>query len=95
MDSIFYLFSKEEKEKIYFRAVEEFIMLSFTFQELKWAKKNELINNTGWKLISEQQKELMKYRNKVVLWEKKSGKFKKEITALKKTLKIAEKTYFK
>jgi hypothetical protein len=95
MDSIFYLFSKEEKEKIYFRAVEEFLMLNFTFQELKWARKNELINNTGWKLITEQQKELVKYRNKVVLWEKKCGKFKKDIKALKKTLKTAEKIYFK
>jgi hypothetical protein len=95
MDSIFYLFSKSEKEKIYFRAVEEYIMLNFTFQELKWAKKNELINTTGWKLVSEQQKELMKYRNKILVWEKKCGKFKKEITALKKTLNVAEKAYFK
>jgi hypothetical protein len=95
MDSIFYLFSKEEKEKIYFRASEEFHMLNFTFQELKWAKKQNLINEAGWKLIQEQQKEILKHRTKVLVWEKNLKHHKKEITQLKLTLKAASKKYLK
>ena len=93
LDSIYYLFSHEEKEKIYWRAVEEFSMLNYTFSELKWAKRKGLINETGWKLIQDQQKELNKFKKKIPLWEKKLKLHRSELTALKQTLKKAEKDF--
>jgi Lhr-like helicase len=95
VDSIFYLFKKEEKEKIIWRAVEEFHMLNYTFKELKWARKQGLIHNTGWTLIEEQQKELNKFKRLVPVWEKKLKTYKKELSLLKKTLKKAEKDFAK
>lgn len=89
VDSIFYLFNKAEKEKIYWRAVEEFHMLNFTFQDLKWARKNGLIHNTGWKLVEEQQKSLLKYKRYISQWEKKLKSHKKDLRDLKATLKKA------
>lgn len=95
LDSIWYLFSTAEKEKIHWRAVEEFHMLNFTFQELKWARKNGLIHQTGWKLIEEQQKELNKFKRYIPMWEKKLKIHKKELMDLKKTLKNAQKEFAK
>lgn len=95
LDSIWYLFSPGEKEKIYWRAVEEFHMLNFTFQELKWARKNGLIHQTGWKLIDEQQKELRKFKRLIPVWEKKLKIHRKDLLDLKKTLKNAEKDFAK
>lgn len=95
VDSIFYLFSPSEKEKIFWRAVEEFHMLNFTFQELKWARKQGLIRDNGWDLISEQNKELMKFKKLIPLWEKKLKHHKTELKELKVTLKKAHKDYSK
>lgn len=95
VDSIFYLFNKSEKEKIIWRAIEEFHMLNFTFQELKWAKKQGLIHKTGWTLIEEQQKELNKFKRLIPLWEKKLKTHKKDLKDLKQTLKKAEKEFSK
>lgn len=95
LDSIFYVFNKEQKEKILWRAVEEFHMLNYSFKDLKWAYKNGLINKTGWGLIEEQQKELLKFKKLVPFWEKSLKKHKKDLSDLKKTLQKAETTYLK
>jgi hypothetical protein len=86
IDSTWYHFSSLEKEKIIWRAVEEFYMLNFTFQELKWARKKRLISDTGWELIAEQQKELNKFKRHIPVWEKKLKAHRKDFTLLKKTL---------
>lgn len=95
VDSIYYLFSKTEKEKIIWRAVEEFHMLNYTYQELKWAKKQGLIKETGWKLIEEQQKELNRFKKFVPVWEKKLKVHKQDLKDLKATLKKAERDFKK
>jgi hypothetical protein len=94
-DSIFYVFNQKEKEKIIWRAVEEFHMLNFTYKELQWAKKNKLIHAAGWELISEQQKELKKFSRLIPSWEKKLAYHKKELITLKKTLKSAQRDFLK
>lgn len=93
MDSIWYLFSEKEKEKIYWRAVEEYHMLNFTFNDLKWAKKQGLIKDKGWKIIETQSKELLKVKKKVATWEKKLKTHRKDLKDLKKVLAQAQKTY--
>lgn len=95
LDSIWYLFSTTEKEKIFWRAVEEFHMLNYTFQELRWARKQGLINDAGWKLIEEQQKELKKAARYIPIWEKKLKSHKKDLKDLKLTLKKAETDFLK
>jgi len=95
VDSIFYLFSHEEKEKIIWRAVEEFHMLDYTYKELKWARKSGLINDKGWALIDEQQKEIKKKARLVPAWEKKLKLHKKDLKDLKVVLKKAEKEFLK
>jgi predicted DNA-binding protein YlxM (UPF0122 family) len=95
VDSIWYLFSEAEKEKIFWRVIEEYYMLDYTFSELKWARKKGLINQAGWDLIDEQQKELRKFRRKIPLWEKKLKHHKAELKDLKVTLKKAVKDYAK
>lgn len=93
VDSIWYLFSASEKEKIYWRAVEEFYMLEYTFIDLKYAYAQGLINKKGWELIVSQRKELLKMKRKVPLWEKKLKSHRKDLQALKKDLKAARKQY--
>lgn len=95
VDSIFYVFRPEEKEKIFWRVIEEYYMLNFTFQDLKWAKKQGLIHEAGWPLIQEQQKELQKFKKKIPLWEKQLKFHKKDLKDLKATLKDAEKRFKK
>lgn len=95
VDSIFYLFSREEKEKVIWRAVEEFHMLNYTYKELKWAKKSGLINDKGWDLIEEQQKELKKKARLVPVWEKQLKLHKKDLKDLKAVLTKAEKDFSK
>lgn len=95
IDSIFYTFSTSEKEKIYWRSVEEFHMLNYTYKELKWAKKSGLIKEAGWKLIEEQQKELKKKARYIPQWEKKLKHHKKDLKNLKAVLKKAEKDYLR
>ncbi len=94
-DSIWYLFSAAEKEKIHWRAVEEFYMLEFTYHELKSAFDEGLINKKGWCLISEQRKLLHRMKTKVPDWEKKLKIHKKDLKTLKTELKLAQKKYLK
>jgi hypothetical protein len=95
LDSIWYLFNPSEKEKILWRAIEEFHMLNFTFQDLKWARKKGLIHKMGWQLIEEQQRELNKFKRLIPLWERKLKTHRKDLTELKKTLKKAQTEYSK
>ena len=95
VDSIWYLFGPKEKEKIIWRAVEEFHMLNYTYKELKWAYKNGLIKEAGWKLIEEQQKEIGRLKRVIPAWEKKLKLHKKELKDLKQTLKEAERDFTK
>lgn len=90
IDSIFYLFNESQKEKIYWRAVEEFWMLDYSYNDLVWAKRQGLINETGWDLVNEQRKELLKFKKKIPLWEKKLKAHKSELKNLKATLKRAK-----
>ncbi len=95
IDSIYYLFNQEEKEKILWRAIEEFHMLNFTFEDLKWARRKGLIHDAGWELILEQQKEVRKYQKFIPVIEKKLRHHKKELVDLKKTLKSSKAQFTK
>jgi hypothetical protein len=95
LDSIWYEFSSKEKEKIIWRAVEEFWMLEFTYVDLQWARKQGLISELGWSLIKEQRSIVSKFRKKVLVWEKSLKEHKKELQELKKTLAHARKHYKK
>jgi hypothetical protein len=87
LDSAFYHFSSSEKEKIFWRAIEEFYMLDYSYQDLLWANKQKLISVTGWKFIQEQRKVLLKHKKKVVDWEKKLKTYRPQLKELKKILK--------
>ena len=93
LDSIWYIFSKNEKEKITWRAVEEYWMLDYAFQDLKWARKQKLISDTAWNLILEQKNKAIKLKNKILLWEKSLTHHKKDLRELKKELSAARKKY--
>jgi hypothetical protein len=95
LKSPYYEFSYQEKEKIYWRAVEEFWMLDYTYRDLVKAKKQGLISEVGWSFVQEQRKILLRYRNKIVLWEKKLLSFKDQLKDLKKTLKSSTNLYQK
>jgi hypothetical protein len=94
-DSIWYLFSAAEKEKIHWRAIEEFHMLEYTFLDLKWAYDQGLIKKRGWNLILEQRKILQKFKAKIPIWEKKLKAHKTDLKNLKSELKVAQKNYLK
>lgn len=95
INSSLYAFSSAEKEKILWRTVEEYLMLNYTYKELKWARKQGLIKDTGWLLIEEQQKELKRFSRSTPLLEKKLKIYKNELKDLKATLKKAECDYKK
>ncbi len=95
LHNIWYEFTPSEKEKIYWRAVEEFHMLRYSFEDLKWAKKNKLISETGWKIIAAQQKELLKFSAKIPKWERKLTTHKKDLQKLKTELRTKKKKYSK
>lgn len=82
-----YSFSKAEWKKIYWRAIEEYYMLDFSFQDLKKAKRKGLIHPEGWSLIEEQQKLLKKDKKVISEWEKKVSQ--RELSKLKKGLEKA------
>ncbi len=86
-------FNAKEKEKIIWRAIEEYWMLEYVYQDLVWAKKQGLIKATGWKLIEAQKNELNKFKKKIPMWEKKLKVHKKDLNQLKKVLKEARKDY--
>jgi hypothetical protein len=94
-DSIFYLFSPREKEKIIWRAVEEFRNLEFTFEDLRWANKKGLITTKGWNLVLEQRKEVIKMKKMIPVWERRLRAHRKDLSKLKQELKVAQKDYKK
>ncbi len=95
MDSIWYLFSKTEKEKIYWRAVEEFHMLDYSYEELKWARHQGLIKKSGWDLIQEQRMILQKFKKQIPSWERKLKTHRSDLKELKSELKAARKDFQK
>ena len=95
IDNIWYKFSPKEKEKILWRAVEEFHMLKYSFEDLKWARKNKLITETGWKIVMAQQKELKKFEAKIPKWERRIIRHKKDLQALTAELRSKKKMYKK
>lgn len=95
LDSIFYVFSEKEKEKIIWRAVEEYHMLNYSYADLKWARKQKLISDDGWKLIKEQQAILNRFKKKIPLWEKKLKAHKNDLRELKRILAYSKKQYTK
>jgi hypothetical protein len=95
LDNIWYKFSDSEKEKIYWRAVEEYHMLNFTFEDLKWAKTQGLIGKTGWDIVNSQQRELRKMARFIPVWERKIKSHKKDLQKLKADLKVSKKKFRK
>ncbi len=95
LNNVWYQFTPAEKEKILWRAVEEFHMLKYSFEDLKWAKKKKLISETGWVIISAQQKELRKFSLKIPKWERKLTVHRKDLQKLKTELKMKKKKYSK
>jgi hypothetical protein len=93
LDSIWYLFSDLEKEKITWRAVEEYWMLDYSFGDLQMARKQGLITKVGWDLILEQRKYLLKFKLKITSMERSLKKYKSDLKNLKKTLTEAKKKY--
>jgi len=73
-------------EKIYWRVVEEYWMLTFTFKDLRKAHEQGLIKKQGWLLIESQYKELQSYKSKIKAWEKKLVTHKKDLAELKELL---------
>jgi hypothetical protein len=94
-ESSLYEFSPIEKEKMAWRTLEENLMLSYTFEDLKWARKKKLISPDGWELIEQQQAYLKKFAPKLKKIEGLLGQHKKDYLNLKKTLKTAQKKFRK
>jgi hypothetical protein len=94
LDSIWYIFSKGEKEKILWRAIEEYWMLEYTFKDLQWARRQGLISDLGWDLIKEQRNKVIKFKPKIGAWEKALKSHTKELQELKKVL-IHAREHFK
>jgi hypothetical protein len=86
-------FSASEKEKMIWRMVEEYWMLKYTFEDLKWAKRKKLISDRGWELIQELHRKLQKFERKVPEFEKKISKRRKDLSELKKELQRARRNY--
>lgn len=76
-----------EKQKIYFRCVEEFLMLDYSFVDLMSPYKQGLINKTGLVLIQDLQKDLRIHKKLVLTFTKKLDKnHAKQIAELRKEL---------
>ena len=89
------IFNSYEKEKMIWRAVEEYYMLSFTFEDLKWAKNNGLIPKKGWELVAEQKILIDKKKNDIKKLEKKLSFYKDDLINLKSALRKAKKDFKK
>ena len=89
------IFNSYEKEKMIWRAVEEYYMLSFTFEDLKWAKNNGLIHKLGWELVAEQKILIDQKKNDIKKLEKKLSFYKDDLINLKSALKKAKKDFKK
>jgi len=94
-ESPLYEFSPIEKEKMVWRTLEEYLMLSYAYKDLKWARKKELISPDGWELIEQQHAYLKKFALKKKKLEGLLTHHKKDYLALKKTLNTAEKKFRK
>jgi hypothetical protein len=70
-------------------------MLNYCFEDLKWARKNKLVTENGWKIISAQQKELQKFKGQMPKWERRLSVHKKDLQRLKNELKTKKKKYSK
>jgi hypothetical protein len=86
-------FTKDEVQKILWRAIEEYWMLDYSYQDLKIAHKRGLIHASGWELIEELQKELKKSKFQVPKWEARLKTHRKDLADLKKALTQARKKY--
>jgi hypothetical protein len=89
------IFNSYEKEKMIWRAVEEYYMLSFTFEDLKWAKNNGLIHKKGWELVAEQKILIDQKKNDIKKLEKKLNFYKDDLNNLKSALRKAKKDFKK
>jgi hypothetical protein len=93
LDSIWYVFTDEQREKIYWRAVEEYYLLSYSFEDLRRARKKGLIHKAGWELVEKQHKELRKNRLRVQSWEKQLKAHRKALRELKRELKVGARVW--
>ena len=83
-----YQFSKAEWKKIHERAVEEYYMLMYSFDDLKRAKKKGLIYPAGFELVEAQYQLLKKDKKLITKLETKIGK--RDLANLKKALAEAK-----
>lgn len=83
-------FTASEKEKMVWRMIEEFWMLKYTFEDLKWAKKKKLIHPKGWEIVNEQHQVIKRFEKKVAIYEKDLKSHKKQLIDLKKELQKAK-----
>ena len=88
-------FNSKEKEKIFWRAIEEYHMLNYTFNDLQWSYERGLIHRRGWDLIQEQQYLLKQEERRIKTFEKKLNFYKKDLKNLKLILKQAKKDFNK
>ena len=90
----YYEFSNDEKDKIYTRAIEEMLMLDYSFTDLERAFKNKLITKKGMELVTDGQAEIEKSKKQILALKKKISKTNlKKITDLEKALENAKKHY--
>jgi hypothetical protein len=86
-----YQFSKAEWKKIHERAVEEYYMLMYSFDDLKKAKKKGLIHPEGFELVEAQYQLLKKDKKLIAKLETKIGK--RDLANLKKALAEARQEF--
>lgn len=91
MEQDLYQFSKAEWKKIHERAVEEYYMLMYSFDDLKKARKKGLIYPEGFALIEAQYLLLKKDKKLIAQLEMKIGK--RDLTNLKKALAEARQEF--
>lgn len=86
-----YQFSKAEWKKIHYRVIEEYYMLTFSYEDLKKAKRKGLIHQEGWELVQTQFKLLAKDKKNIAIWEKEVSK--RELNSMKKALELARQEF--
>ncbi len=87
----YYVFTDQERDKIYTRAIEEMLMLEYSFKDLEIAYKNKLITKKGMELVQKQQNELIQSKKQVLALKKKLSKENlKKISELEKSLLKAQ-----
>lgn len=91
MEQDLYQFSKAEWKKIHERAVEEYYMLMYSFDDLKKAKKKGLIHPEGFALVEAQYQLLKKDKKLIAKLETKISK--RDLANLKKALAQARQEF--